>query len=309
MKRILFFLAVFTQLNETVAQQFHSSWSYVAFPQHSRTSFHESVETLDPLTVNIPTAKTHRERYALIIGNEVYDQYRLGLPRVAYAVRDARAFREFARRFWGVPEENIFYLENATAGLMQSYVERLSLILRTAPANAEVYFYFSGHGLQSASDKSFLPAAVDNDPLNSGNGNDFRDMMDKISCSGKLSVFAFTDACFSGRTRDGATTLAARGIRYEPVKGSLPERVVLFAAAKENQFAFSWNEKQHGLFTAVLLEKLRNSPSGTSWNDVVNTVKPEVMEKAARMHFAAQEPVLTGSPAALQHFKQRTISK
>ncbi len=292
-------------VNSMKAQFARSEWTSVNF--RSLGVIAEAKVAPDPLTEHIPVSGKHPERYALICGNENYGRHGLGLQEVKYAKRDARAFREYARIFFGIPEDNIIYLEDATAGLMFSSVERLSLFLRTAPPGAEVYYYFSGHGLQMPASGSFIPAALDDDPQNLNPANSFIAIMEKLSRGGLVRVIAFTDACFSGRTRDGNGGLAVRGVRYEKVPGTLSGNVIHFGGAGSQEYAFAWEEKGHGLFTAVLLIKLSQCPKGLSWGRLTEQVRTGVMEKAARLHYASQEPVLNGSAAELEQFRKTII--
>ena len=309
MRRVSILLLVFLWMNSGFAQYSSGRWTRVSFSRSAPSVPGMNTGYNDPLTESIPVFKKNLHRYALIIGNENYEAYQLGLQNVEYAVNDAKAFREFALHFWGVPEENVFYLENATAGLMHSSAERISLLLKTAPAGSEVLFYFSGHGIQTADGSSFIPAAIDNDPMNSSNEGNLNAIFEKIIRNCSIRVIAFTDACFSGRNRQGTGALAVRGIRHQAVKGSLPKGVILFAGAGENQYAFSWNEKKHGLFTAVLLENLLQANGRTTWGELVGKVKKVVMEKAARLHHAAQVPVLAASSSLLDQFQQEKIKR
>jgi hypothetical protein len=285
-----------------------SEWKFVSFPTsaYQLDSREESGEE-DEYLNNIPEGKKHPERYALIIGNEHYTNYKLGLRDVSYAVRDAKLFRAYAEQCWGVPASNLFYLEDATAGIMEAYVERLSLVLRTAPTNAEIYFYFAGHGMNPSNSKSFIPAPVDADPQNTKSTYTFQSLVAKLCRNSELKVVAFTDACFSGFDRSGNGSIAARGVEFRAVAGVLPEGVVHFAAARQKEYAFAWEEKKHGLFTAVLFENLKNSAYSINWQELSTKVQLQVMEKASRLKFASQEPLLTGHPATLELFKKQKV--
>ena len=283
------------------------NWTYVSFGKSAPLTPEASPRFSDELIANIPAGKKHRERYALIIGNEAYGKYRLGLPDVAHARSDARAFRSYAMIFWGIPDEYLFYLEDGTAVLMRAYIGRLTLLLKTAPANAEVFFYFAGHGLPDQESGSFVPAAVDEDPFGSQPATTFLHLVQQLGMDGALKVLAITDACFTGSTRDGGNALATRGARYVPVTGRLPIGLVHLAASRSGEYAFGWDEKKHGLFTQVLLDCLRVAPATQTWGIAFEKVRTDVMQKAARLHFASQEPVLSGHPFTLSEFRKSRI--
>jgi hypothetical protein len=299
----LFLLPLLLLLTPSIyAQSGVSAWTYVSFPVKEVNETHE----VDALTKNLSYSKEHPERFALIIGNEHYDNYRLGLPDVAYAQRDARAFRCYAKALWGVPERNTFYIEDGTAGLIRSQLDRLCLLLRTEK-NATVFFYFAGHGLPDNASASFIPTAVDSDPKNTPLDLSFMAVLNKLNQQGKNRVIAFTDACFSGRSRSGGSLMAARGVKYVPVLDAWPQNTVHFAGSRSGEYSFAWDEKQHGLFTQVLLSHLNNAGANDAWGAVVELVRLQVMERAARLHFASQEPFLDGDPFLVRQFKQQKI--
>ena len=67
---------------------------------------------------NIPSIQTKNpNKFALIIGNEDYTSRQTGLTsesNVAFAVNDAKIFKEYCVNTFGVLEENIQFLTNAT---------------------------------------------------------------------------------------------------------------------------------------------------------------------------------------------------
>ena len=122
---LLLLLPLLLAQGHVVAQSARSAWTTVSFSRSSNiavTAPENKTMQEDALLDNIPAGKKHPERYALIIGNEQYAKSGLGLINVDYARRDARLFRGYALRYWGIPENNIFHLEDATAGIMHAYI-------------------------------------------------------------------------------------------------------------------------------------------------------------------------------------------
>ena len=64
------------------------------------------------------------------------------------------------------------------------------------------------------------------------------------------------DACFSGAQRGEGMLISARGIALK-TKQEIPQgNLIVFSAASDDQTAFPYKEKGHGLFTYYLLKKL-----------------------------------------------------
>ncbi len=71
---------------------------------------------------NIPkVTDKNPNRFALIFGNENYQDYQMGLNsemNVAFARNDASVFRQYAEKVLGIEDRNIFFAIDATAGQM-----------------------------------------------------------------------------------------------------------------------------------------------------------------------------------------------
>lgn len=97
------------------------------------------------IDINIPSSKNKDEnKYALIIGNEDYSSYQAGLnseSNVDFAVNDARIIKEYAKSTFGIPEDNIIYLENAKAIEMNRSIKALNTVIKNS--NGKQIFYFT----------------------------------------------------------------------------------------------------------------------------------------------------------------------
>jgi len=77
------------------------------------------------------TKSTSVNTYALIVGNEDYSSFQTGLNReqnVEYAINDARLFRELCQKSFGIPGDNIIYLENAGYVKMKQAIVQFNLV-------------------------------------------------------------------------------------------------------------------------------------------------------------------------------------
>ena len=73
----------------------------------------DSIEPLNPSKIR---AKSNKDKVALIIGIEKYEQ----TPAASYANLDAKFFYEYARKGFGVPKKNIKILIDEDANLISS---------------------------------------------------------------------------------------------------------------------------------------------------------------------------------------------
>ena len=110
----------------------------------------EHISLRSDVDVDIPrTDRVVKNRFALIIGNEDYRKFQTGLQsdqNVLFARNDALVFKEYAMKTLGVLEKHTFTLTDATRGQMSREIERITELAKLTP-NAEIVFYYAGHGL------------------------------------------------------------------------------------------------------------------------------------------------------------------
>ena len=200
---------------------------------------------------------------AVVIGNKDYRNERV--PEVAYAHRDADAFRHYALDVLGFDPKRVFDLRDATQAMMftwfgnrDSHEGRLWRYLHPRHGSDVVVFY-SGHGVPGLKDRRgyLLPSDADPDtPEINGYPIDLL-----YANLGKLrdakSVQVFLDACFSGDSDRGMLVRSASPVF---VQASLPdasgEKLTVLSAASGTEVA-SWDENaRHGMFTHHLLNAL-----------------------------------------------------
>ena len=200
---------------------------------------------------------------AVIIGNKAYRNERV--PEVAYAHRDAEAFRRFVLDVLGFNPDNLIDLRDATQAEMEtafgnerSHEGRVWRYLHPRHGS-DVLVFYSGHGVPGLKDRRGYLLPVDADP-DSAEINGYP--IDLLYANlGKLdaakSVRVFLEACFSGDSDRGMLVRSASPVF---VQASLPEasgdKLTVLAAASGQEVA-SWDdEAEHGLFTHHLLNAL-----------------------------------------------------
>ena len=211
---------------------------------------------------------------AVIIGNRTYGHAAQGtaagagpIPAVAFAHRDADAFRRYVLDVLGYDPENIIDLRDATQAQMWSTfgnratADRSDLWSYLDPeGRSKVVVFYSGHGAPGIEDKRGYLLPVDADPNTAElNGYPIDVLYENlVNLEEAKSAVVYLDACFSGGSGGGGMLIADASPVY--VEEALPDasgtRLTVLTAATGKQLA-SWDRKSgHGLFTHHLLEAL-----------------------------------------------------
>jgi hypothetical protein len=214
--------------------------------------------------IKILYTPSRRNVWALVVGINEYPK----LPRLKYAVNDAREFQRLLVEKNRVPAENVFLLLNAeaTLGNLRSV---LGTQLRSAASKDDmVIIFFAGHGATERDalspdgdglEKYLLPWEADLKDLYSTAipMREIAYILDRIQ-SERLIFIA--DACYSGAS--GGRTVGTGGLRAT-ISETFLERLaggrgkVILTASAVNEVSVEKNELQHGVFTYYLLEGLR----------------------------------------------------
>ena len=268
-----------------------------------------AVQTGEALSVdvetNIPSTPVDRPNaVAVVIGNKTYRNE--DIPDVKYAARDAQTVKKYLTRTLGVGEENVIYVENATAAA-------LTRIFGTAddpegqlhnwvkPGESEVFVYYSGHGAPSPeSGQAYLVPYDANPNYLSQNGYPARQLYGNLAKVPAKSVTLMLEGCFSGVSEGGAVLQ-----RASPVELSVENPVMAlddglaFTAGAADQIASWYPEKKHGLFTYFFLKGLRGP---ADWNgdraitsaEMGQYLTEKVPYRARRMYNREQTPEVVG---------------
>ena len=248
---------------------------------------------------------------AVIIGNRSYENERV--PEVAYAHRDADAFRRFVLEVLGFDPDNLIDLRDATQAEMETALgnERTpqGLVWRylDTQEGSDVVVFYSGHGVPGLKDKRgyLLPVNANPDTAEI-NGYPIDVLYANL---GKLedakTVRVFIDACFSGDSDQGMLVRSASPVY---VQAALPEaagdKLTVLTAASGNEVA-SWDEEaQHGLFTHHLLDALYGAGDADGDGQVtaaeVKHYLGRTMTRSARREFGRlQNASLNGAAHAV----------
>ncbi len=255
----------------------------VAFPESAPAARFPSVD-VPPRGSGLATG----EKYVLIIANEKYD----AMSEVAYAENDGDIFRKYCRETLGVPERNITVGKNATSGQMRRFVQQFvnrGVRARRQGRSVDFIIYYAGHGLpvKDSDDSCLLPA--DGSATEPDTEFELGALFEKLGDSGARTVTFFIDACFSGSDRDGVGDGRLARSASSAESRTLPPNVAVFSAAALNQSAWGIPDQSHGVFTYVLLKKLKETKGEVSYEELRDALAWEVPETAQAARGATQD--------------------
>lgn len=224
---------------------------------------------------NIPVNQSiNQHRYALIIGNEDYSTYQKGLSsevNVDFAENDAKIFKEYVVNTMGVPEKQTKLLTNATSGQMSQGIAWLANLAKIENGNAEIIFYYSGHGLPDETTKEPYLIPVDVSGLSVAQGIKLNGLLKTLTKHPAKRITLFLDACFSGGARNKGL-IAMKGVKIRPKNVALQGNLVLFSSSSGEQSSGVYREKKHGFFTYYLLKKIQETKGNITYKELANYV-------------------------------------
>ncbi len=241
--------------------------------------------------LQIPTTEiSNANTFVVIIANENYKS----VASVPYALNDGRILAKYCQRTLGIPATNIKVHENATYNDIRLAVAWLKNVCEKYEGEASVIFYYAGHGIPDASDKSAYLLPVDGDGRYVATGYKLDELYQKLGSMPAKSVTVLLDACFSGANRDGKMLASERGVALKSKSGVPQGNMVVFSAAQGDETALPNDEEGHGLFTYYVLKKLQESQGNVNLQELSQYVIREVGRKSAVTN-KPQTPCITPS--------------
>ena len=235
--------------------------------------------------------KVNDEMFAIIIANENY----LNVAKVNCALNDGRTFKSYCNQTLGIPNDNIHMLEDATFGQMTEEINWLTRVAKAYEGDAKIIIYYAGHGIPNEKDGSAYLLPVDNSGNNIAAAYSLKQLYKELGALNAKNVTLFLDACFSGSQRGEGMLTAARGVamsyRAEDPLGNM----VVFSAAQNDETAYPYAEKGHGLFTYFLLKKLKETKGNVDYGTLGDYIKKEVSRKSIVVNNKPQTPTVASS--------------
>lgn len=260
---------------------------------------------LADIDTNIPsgTAKGANDTYCIIIANEKY----IDVPEVEFAAHDGEIFREYCIKTLGIPEKQIKTFLNASFTDMKRALNWMNNMAKATSGKAKMILYYAGHGLPSEQDNSAYLIPTDGFPKDITTCFQLSEMYSQLGKMPAQSITVFLDACFSGVKRgEGSALIASRGVAVKAKKENLTGNLVVFSAASDDETAYSYKEKGHGMFTYFLLKKLQESKGETAFGELFESISSNVMKGSMLENDKLQTPSI--STSASMKDKWKTLS-
>ncbi len=264
--------------------------------------------------INIPVSNIiKKDTYVLIIGNEDYSGNQVGLNsevNVDFAKHDAETFKKYALHTLGVPEQNITLITDAKALEMDGAIKKLSSLAKVSGGEAELIFYYAGHGFPDENTKEPYLMPVDVSATNLKYAIKLKDVYSKLTEFPTKRISVFLDACFSGGARNQGL-LAARAVKIKPKKTMLKGDIIVFSSSSGEQSSLPYKEKYHGLFTYYLLKFMQISEIDFSYSDLSTFLKRQVGTQSINVNGKEQIPQTNISLDAVEnweHWKMNDFS-
>jgi hypothetical protein len=255
-------------------------------------------QSTSDVDINVPYSNIKKPNaYALIIGNEDYSSFQTGLStesNVYFAINDAKIFKEYCIKTLGVPEKQIKILLNATTGHMNQGLAWLKELAQIEDGNAELIFYYSGHGLPEEQSKEPYLIPVDISGNNVSLGIKLADVYNGLSEFPSKRVTVFLDACFSGGARNQGL-IAMKGVKVRPKENMITGNLIVISSSSGTESSGVYREQQHGYMTYFLLKKLQETKGNIKLAELFNYVI-ETVRKESALNGKSQTPVVNISP-------------
>lgn len=179
-----------------------------------------------------------RNDAAIVVGIQNYSF----VPQIPGAEENAKGWYDYLTKTRGVPPENVKLLMGVD-GTREEILDAATKAASNVGSNGTLWFIFIGHGAPSPNGKDGLLVGVDAQQKASSLsarsvGRD--EILRMLAMSKAAGIHVLLDACFSGRTYDGAAI--APGIQPLVAIAAphvVDSRMVVFTAAKGDQYAGS----------------------------------------------------------------------
>lgn len=253
---------------------------------------------------NIPyNNKPANSTFAVIIANESY----ANVPRVEAALNDGEAFSKYCNLTLGIPKENIRVYKDATLGKMLRAIADIRNVVKSVDGNADVIFYYAGHGMPDEGTKDAYLLPVDGDAMVSESCVSLGKLYSDLGDMGARSVMVFLDACFSGANRSGGMLTAARGVAIKAKETAPKGNMFTLSAASGQETAMPYKEKGHGLFTYYLLKKLKESKGNATLKELSDYVIENVRRQSTIVNKKPQTPQVSTSGKMAEEWTTRKM--
>ena len=226
------------------------------------------------------------------------------VAKVPMALNDGETFSQYCKKTLGLPENNVRLYPDASFGVMIRALRDIKDIASAYSGDIQVIFYYAGHGIPNEATKDAFLLPIDADGTQTEGCYSLNRLYSELGALNAKSVVVFLDACFSGANRDGNMLASARGVALKAKKEAPKGNMVIFSAASDDETAFPYKDKGHGLFTYFLLKKLQESKGNASLKELGDYITRNVKQQSVVVNRKAQTPTVTPSASVLDKWQQ-----
>ena len=249
------------------------------------------------------TSVRNPNAFAFIIANEDYQM----VAKVPMALNDGKTVAQYFNKTLGLPENNVRVFENATFGIMMRAVNEIKQISSAYNGDIDIFFYYAGHGIPNESTKDGYLLPVDSDGLSTDASYQLSRLYKDLGSLDARKVVVLLDACFSGANRDGQMLASARGVALKAKQESPQGNMIAFCAAHDDETAFPYDEKGHGMFTYFLLKKLQETAGNVTLKELSDYVIENVRRQSIVVNHKPQTPVISSSISMEGHWERMKL--
>lgn len=256
------------------------------------------------IDLSIPETKSiNNNTFAVIIANENYQR----VSHVEFAANDGQTFKEYCNKTLGIPEKNIRLVKDATLVNIWEQIDWITGITKAYKGEAEIIFYYAGHGIPDEATKDAYLLPVDGNGANAATGYKLSELYSKLSANPTKSTLVLLDACFSGAERSGEMLVAARGVAIKAKAEAPKGNMVIFSAAQGDETAYPYREKGHGLFTYFLCKKLQESNGNVTLGELATYISDNVFKHSMIENSKSQTPSVSASGTIAENWQKISL--
>ena len=256
------------------------------------------------VAVNIPIINIRNDKtFAVIIANENYRRE----SQVEFAKNDGEVFKEYCIKTLGIPANNIRFVADATLNDIRAEIDWLTQVANAFRNEANIIFYYAGHGIPDESSRTSYLLPVDGLGSNVNTAHKLDDLYQTLGSLPVKSVVVFMDACFSGAQRSGEMLASARGVAIRAQSGKPVGNMVVFSAAQGDETAFPYREKGHGMFTYFLLKKLQETKGDVTLGELGDYIETNVQRRSIVVNLKSQTPTVVPANAMVNSWRSKRL--
>ena len=250
---------------------------------------------------NIPENPASNTRtFAVVIANQNYSNV-AGVP---LALNDGLAFSKYCEKTLGMPAENVRYYADASYGTMLRAIRDIKNIASAFNGDINIVFYYAGHGIPNEATKDAYLLPTDADGTQTEGCYSLNKLYSELGSTKAKEIVVFLDACFSGSKREEGMLASARGVALKAKKEDPRGNMVVFSAASDDETAFPYSAKGHGLFTYYLLKKLQETKGDVSLGELGDYISENVKQQSVVINRKVQTPTATPSTSMEASWKE-----